>query len=257
MGSVVCNSKVHRIKNKTSPLEKASGKDSIKFGKTTSTNTENMNSPPFDGIGQNSTRKLSNYSNHNVAIINEEKSLYQSSVNKICKNNITYLEDEVFFQYFGNCENNIRNGYRELKLINGNIIKGIFNDGKITTGKITFWNGDEYTGQIKDYYMHGFGKLLHFNGDYYSGHFSENLKEGFGIYYFSNGILYQGGFQNDLIHGRGILKKKGSNSIIEADFLLGQIIDNNLKTENLDLTNTTLENIGRSFTKGSFHMEIN
>ena len=74
----------------------------------------------------------------------------------------TYEADGT--SYSGYWEKNLKHGLGILTYSDGVVIKGIFTDGTITYGEITFPNGSKYIGALENYLMHGAGTLTYSDG---------------------------------------------------------------------------------------------
>lgn len=89
-------------------------------------------------------------------------------------------------------------------------------------GRITYENGDEYTGNWKESLWDGEGVLTSQKTGVYRGLFSKGKKQGLGTMTHTNGVdCYTGPFQNDLPHGKGKLTTK--NYTYEGDFFDGRM----------------------------------
>lgn len=90
------------------------------------------------------------------------------------------------FQYIGEIQNQMANGYGE----------GIFE------------TGSNYKGYWKNNLRHGIGKFTWEDNEYYEGSFANDKREGYGEYHWKNGEVYKGYWKNDMRHGNGKLYKK-------------------------------------------------
>ena len=111
---------------------------------------------------------------------------------------------------------------------------------KADKGKIYFYNGDKYDGQLKDFKREGKGKYYYKSGEKYEGEWKNNAIDGKGILhlrdkttyigefknyqrdgkgtlYFNNRDKYVGDFKNDLREGRGIYYYNNGNKY-EGDY---------------------------------------
>ena len=53
--------------------------------------------------------------------------------------------------------------------------------------------------------MHGHGKMTYSNGDVYTGEFFENYRNGDGRLAFASGYIYTGAFVDDFMDGEGAM----------------------------------------------------
>lgn len=107
--------------------------------------------------------------------------------------------------YQGNWKDGKREGKGTATAKRGSIYEGEFSNGflKKSNVKITFTNGNVYSGEIEGPLMHGKGILSFQNGDQYRGEFVKGKKEGIGAYFFQNGDRYIGNFVNQVRDGYG------------------------------------------------------
>ncbi|MBA2795240.1 hypothetical protein [Streptococcus porcinus] len=78
----------------------------------------------------------------------------------------------------------------------------------------------KYTGYVLNHRMNGKGKLTYGNGDIYSGEFRDGQFSGLGTYKASSGWSYSGRFKNGQADGKGILKAK-NGKVYEGTFKQG------------------------------------
>lgn len=91
-----------------------------------------------------------------------------------------------------------------MKYSDGREFRGDFKDGLRHCGSLKFTNGDLYDGMYDDNgLMSGGGRMSYANGDFYSGDFVHGLMHGNGKMKYSDGAMYYGQFQYDLIDGDG------------------------------------------------------
>ena len=76
-------------------------------------------------------------------------------------------------------------------------------DGKKT---LTFKNGDEYFGELKNGKPNGKGIIIYHNGGKYLGEFKQGKPHGKGIFTDTDGNKYFGGFKDGKKHGNGTEK---------------------------------------------------
>ena len=145
--------------------------------------------------------------------------------------------DEVYVEgldfcggkYYGQCSNQVPNGYgileyKDYKIVSefsnglsvgkgeivgykdldGFVVSGMIEDGKLNgSAEIQFHNGDKYVGEVKNNTMNGKGKYAYCDGSEYEGCFRSDLKHGEGAYKFRDGTLYYGMWTNDKVFGPG------------------------------------------------------
>lgn len=85
------------------------------------------------------------------------------------------------FEYIGNKENGLKQGFGIQKWKDGALYKGYFNKNK----------------------ANGYGVFKHYDGDLFKGEFNMDRASGYGIYLHANGALYQGNWLDDCQNGTG------------------------------------------------------
>ena len=111
------------------------------------------------------------------------------------------------FLYYGNIENNKKNGKGILIKNDGSSISGDWVDGKCTgKAKLIIKNILEYEGDYLNNEKEGNGIEKYANGSIYEGEFKNNKKNGKGKCILNNGEIYEGEFKDDLYDGEGIYK---------------------------------------------------
>jgi hypothetical protein len=98
------------------------------------------------------------------------------------------------------------------------IVKKVEHDYNV---RCTYYNGDEYEGQMVDGKRHGRGIMKYYisPGLYsvYDGHWVNNIQSGYGIMLYANGSMYDGNWDNNMFSGYG--KYKGiDNSTYEGSY---------------------------------------
>ena len=83
----------------------------------------------------------------------------------------------------------------------GQKLEGLWKDDQFVAGKITYEDGSEYNGQMKDYERHGNGTYTYLDNSEYNGNWSNNQKQGKGRYIYSNGDTYDGEFSEGKRNG--------------------------------------------------------
>lgn len=87
-------------------------------------------------------------------------------------------------------------------------------------GRITWKNGDSYTGDFVADLLTGSGIYTFKSGDVYEGELVGGKKEGMGKYTSADGSVYEGGFKGDLRHGEGRLVTS-DGAVYEGGFAEG------------------------------------
>lgn len=106
-----------------------------------------------------------------------------------------------------------------VKYKDGTIYEGTFRGGKKNgMGKLTFPNGDTYTGQWLEGERHGHGIYIWKSGAKYEGEYSKNQRNGIGTFTFADGKIYQGEWKDGLRNGKGKLVWENGDSY-EGEFL--------------------------------------
>ncbi|MDR1495304.1 MAG: hypothetical protein LBI29_04725 [Rickettsiales bacterium] len=100
------------------------------------------------------------------------------------------------------------------------IYSGDFKDGKLTSGKLKYPNGDVYDGNFKDGKMEGQGTLVSKeSGNVYKGDFKDGKRNGEGTLIFgTSGNIYSGRFEDGIQNGMGIFTFKKSGDSREGYF---------------------------------------
>lgn len=82
---------------------------------------------------------------------------------------------------------------------------GYWQAGKYSgSGKLTWPNGDVYTGNFWEGRRHGKGSMKFANGNRYDGQWKDDLFSGLGLLISKNGDRYEGDFVGGKKHGTGI-----------------------------------------------------
>ena len=128
--------------------------------------------------------------------------------------------------YTGDVVNGVKEGYGELKLIDGIIYEGGFKNDKFNgQGKITFPNGRKYIGEFKNNKMNGEGVFSWEDGKNYEGMYVDNMKQGYGKLTLNEDKYYEGDWFNNKQHGDGVLYFNGKKT--KAKFRFGKMISHN------------------------------
>lgn len=61
---------------------------------------------------------------------------------------------------------------------------------------MTYANGDEYEGELKDGKMNGYGTYIYKDSDTYKGEWKDGKKHGNGKYIYANGGILEGKWEN-------------------------------------------------------------
>ncbi len=157
--------------------------------------------------------------------------IYLLNKNGVIQSDIIIQEDEAQGnRYEGETENGIPSGTGVFYLSGGDRFEGTFKDGKPfgkltyyygqenvqieklegefygfqlpSNGRLVYFNGDVYNGQIESGIPQGYGEMVYHEGDKYNGNFSKGLREGTGVLNFNNGDIFVGEFiKNDWVRG--------------------------------------------------------
>ena len=104
----------------------------------------------------------------------------------------------------GNAETPKDDGNGTLTFSNGDEYVGGIKDGKPNgRGTCTFANGDKYVGEWKDGQWNGQGTFTSANGDVYVGEFKDNSQIGQGTYTWADGRKYVGEWKDGKMNGQG------------------------------------------------------
>lgn len=131
--------------------------------------------------------------------------------------------------YYGETKNSKIEGNGILLIKKGNNckIEGVWENGYIENGTITYSNNTIYKGEIKELLPNGKGELISSVGTY-QGMFVDGTKEGTGFMEYSdatdnNNLIksYDGSWENDLYNGEGTLVYKNGD-IYEGSFVNGK-----------------------------------
>ncbi len=100
--------------------------------------------------------------------------------------------------YRGQCENGKPNGSGTVTFYNGNQLSGEFTQGILNgEGKFTAADGSIYSGQWENGQRHGQGKYTWARGSSYEGEWFDDKRHGKGIFVWSNGNRFEGEFRNN------------------------------------------------------------
>ena len=101
--------------------------------------------------------------------------------------------------YKGNWVMNVRSGFGQLLMRNGNVFKGNFvKNWPNGDCQIFYADGGSYSGEVVRSEIHGIGELKLPNGFAYAGKFEHGLRSGAGRFYIQNGnYSIEGQFEND------------------------------------------------------------
>lgn len=114
---------------------------------------------------------------------------------------------------------NLPDGSGKLTYLNGNTFSGKFIQGKIEgKGTFKYKDGTVYSGEFQDNLRQGKGTLTHKDGTKYVGQFVNDEMEGKGTLTLSNGTKYVGEFKAGKRHGRGVQTDKAGNKY-EGEFI--------------------------------------
>ncbi len=82
----------------------------------------------------------------------------------------------------GEWRNDKKNGKGILKLYNGHVFQGSWDDDQFVGGTVTFSNGDRYDGELLNQNRHGFGTYNYKNNNTeYRGRWENGERNGVGI----------------------------------------------------------------------------
>ena len=107
-----------------------------------------------------------------------------------------YIKEE---SYKGNWAMNVRSGFGQLLMRNGNLFKGNFvNNQPNGDCQIFYADGGSYSGEVTRCVINGIGELKLPNGFAYAGKFENGLRHGSGRMYIQNGTYsLEGQFEDD------------------------------------------------------------
>lgn len=74
--------------------------------------------------------------------------------------------------------------------------------------------GDEYNGEMKGSFKHGFGTMTYKDGKVYEGQWALDCPQGNGMLTYPNGVIYQGNFNDGEKHGPGIMHYPDKSRVI-------------------------------------------
>lgn len=109
-------------------------------------------------------------------------------------------------KYYGNIQNNKRDGIGIFKSQTEEYNGEWKNDQKEGKGIINFSDETKYKGYFKENKFNGKGTLSCKDGFLYEGEFLNNYFHGLGYLRGNNGHIYEGNFQNGKFHGKGVFK---------------------------------------------------
>jgi hypothetical protein len=97
-----------------------------------------------------------------------------------------------------------RDGAGKMTWDNGDVYTGeFFNGNRHGHGTLAFCDGSEYVGEWECNVQHGVGTRRWANGDCYTGQYTNGKRTGEGRFYFTNGDMYIGMWINGVMEGAG------------------------------------------------------
>ena len=116
--------------------------------------------------------------------------------------------------YFGEKENETREGYGSIIFPSGNMYKGLWkNDMMDGYGKYIELNVGIFEGTFSKNKKHGSGCFYYFDKSFYNGCYVNDCKDGYGVYFKNNYLHYSGNWKKDMFHGVG--KLYNNNGLIQ------------------------------------------
>ena len=108
--------------------------------------------------------------------------------------------------YVGEVQDGKKDGRGTLTWHNGNEMKGLFRDNELINGtaKLTFDNGDEYSGNMFNGEREGRGTYRFANGNVYTGNWRAGKLSGRGTYTWTDGRSYEGNWFENKQSGGGV-----------------------------------------------------
>lgn len=98
--------------------------------------------------------------------------------------------DAKYFDYFGQVNNDQREGLGRQCVHFDRLIEGFFKNGMINGfARIIYQDGAYYEGTFKDAKKHGFGRHNFSNGEKYEGTFREGIQVGKGKLHLGDGTV--------------------------------------------------------------------
>lgn len=105
--------------------------------------------------------------------------------------------------YYGPTNNGIPAGFGRAEMNDGTRIEGTWNNGNLSDGNVYYPNGDQYSGNIRNYKANGLGKYTTHDGNRWEGMMKDDLMNGEGLMQYANGGQYKGQMKDNLMHGKG------------------------------------------------------
>ncbi|OQS06179.1 radial spoke head protein [Thraustotheca clavata] len=118
--------------------------------------------------------------------------------------------------YEGQFVNGHIEGKGRITYYNGNRYSGSFHQAKKHGHGCFEWpNGNVYTGSFVDGQISGNGDMIYSSGHRYNGLWSNGSRHGNGIFYYANGDIYDGDWDHDVFHGKGTFTWRPGSSLQE------------------------------------------
>ncbi len=108
--------------------------------------------------------------------------------------------------YAGEFKDGMRNGDAYTYFADGTFGSAIYSNDKIVSGYdiVSYADGSQYTGNLKNGLFDGYGKLKFATGDIYQGTFVNGNYEGLGKFIYADGKVHFGYYSANQKHGKGL-----------------------------------------------------
>jgi hypothetical protein len=130
------------------------------------------------------------------------------------------LDDSIFHGSWNS--KGLREGYGVHVKKTGEVLEGLWRDGKILNGRIYYLNSFYYEGEIKENQPDGKGKKVGPNGEEYRGHWKADMQQEFGERKYPDNLKIEGKFVDNFLHGNGSAKWS-DGSHFEGEFIQSTI----------------------------------
>jgi hypothetical protein len=119
----------------------------------------------------------------------------------------TYHYIKLGITYAGLWDKGLKSGQGSMKLVGGHVIHGYWVNDQLqdTQVSITYAEGGEYNGAIRQGKRHGKGNMTYKCGCVYDGDWVDDMRNGIGLISFVDKSFFEGEFDHDYTSGRGVL----------------------------------------------------